>query len=168
MTDAPKGYHLVAVDDCGVQGNQPDLVSGQHWTYSATEVPLAVCDENDPARTVSYSESAILYRFGDLGKAARYKLRVMYLSHNESRSQSLFVSGRELHGKLNLPKQQIVCREFDIPGSEIRELPAEAVKTRIAVDDVTVDTASPLKVSMPANGGFGVRFEGSAKEVQLR
>ena len=92
----------------------------------------------------------------------------MYLSHNESRSQSLFVNGRELHGKLDLPKQQIVCREFDLPGSEIRELPLAAVKTRIAVDDVTVDSASPLKVSMPANGGFGVKLEGSVKEVQPR
>lgn len=59
-------YHLVAVDDCGDQSHQPDLVSGQNWRYSATEVPLAVCDEDDPARTISYGESAILYRFADL------------------------------------------------------------------------------------------------------
>ncbi len=166
MADVPQGYHLVAVDDCGDEGHQPDLMSGQHWRYSATEVPLVVCDENDPARTISYSESAILYRFADLSQAARYKLRVMYLSHNEKRSQSLFVNGRELHGKLDLPKQQIVCREFDLPGADIRELLLAAVKTRIAVDDVSVDSASPLKVSMPANGGFGVKLEGSVKEVQ--
>ncbi len=168
MSDAPEGYHLVAVDDCGLQGRQRDLVSGQNWTYSAGEIPFAACDEHDAARTVNFSETTILYRFADLDKAARYKLRVMYLSHNESRCQSLLVNDRQLHGKLNLPPQQIVCREFDIPGSEIRELPLDAVKTRIAVDDVTIDTASPLKVSMPANGGFGVKCAASAQEGQPR
>ena len=127
------------------EDRQPDLISGQDWRYSPTEVPLAVCDENDPARTISYSESAILYRFADLSKTARYKLRVMYLSHNDSRSQSLFVNGRELHGKFDLPKQQIVCREFDLPGSETRELPLEAVKTKIAVDDVTRRFGKPAQ-----------------------
>jgi len=152
------------VDDCGLPGKQPHLVSGQDWKYSATEVPTSVCGENDPARTISYSEKAIVYRFADLSKTANYKLRVMYLSHNESRSQSLLVNGRELHGKLDLPKQQIVWREFDLAGSEIRELLQEAVQTKIAVDDVSVDTKSPFQVFLPANGGFGVRFAGSAKD----
>jgi hypothetical protein len=52
--------------------------------------------------------------------------------------------------------------------SAVKALPGEAVRTRIAVDDLTVDTASPLKVFMPTNGGFGVRFEGSVKEMQPR
>ena len=164
MKDAPKGYHLVAVDDCGVEGHQPHLISAQNWRYSPTEVPLSVCEETDPARTMSYSESAILYRFADLSKTARYKLRVMYLSHNEGRAQSLLVNGRELHDKLALPKQQVVCQEFDVSGSEVKELSLEAVQTRIAVDDQLVDTAVSFKVFMPANGGFGVKLEGSAKE----
>lgn len=168
MTDVAKGYHLVALDDCGAPGRQPHLISGQNWRYSTTEVPLSVCDENDPARTISYSDSAVLYRFTGLSKTARYKLRVMYLSHNDGRAQSLVVNGRELHAKLALPKQQIVCREFDVPGSEVQELPMEAVKTRIAADDVIVDTESPLKVFMPANGGFGVRLGRSVKESQPR
>ena len=49
-----------------------------------------------------------------------------------------------------------------------RESPVEAMRTRIALDALTVDTASPLKVFMPANGGFGVRVEGSWKESQPR
>ncbi len=134
MTDAPQGYYLIAVDDCGAEGRQPHLLTGQNWPYSPTEVPLSVCDENDPARTMSYSGDAILYRFADLSRTARFKLRVMYLSHNENRAQSLFINGRELHGKLVLPQQQIVCREFDVTGSEIKELPPEAVHTTIAVD----------------------------------
>jgi hypothetical protein len=63
-----------------------------------------------------------------------------------------------------LPKQQIVCRAFDLPGSEVKELPVEAVQTRIAVDDVTLDSASLFKVFMPSNGGFGVKLERSAEE----
>jgi hypothetical protein len=47
-------------------------------------------------------------------------------------------------------------------------LPLEAVKTKIAVDDVTLDSASSLKVSMPANGGFGVKVEGSCQEAKPR
>ncbi len=163
MTDAPQGYYLIAVDDCGAEGRQPHLLSGQSWRYSPTEVPLSVCDENDPARTMSYSGDAILYRFADLSRTARFKLRVMYLSHNENRAQSLFINGRELHGKLVLPQQQIVCRDFDVTGSEIKELPPEAVHTTIAIDDRVLDTAIPLKVSMPADGGFGLKLEGSAK-----
>ena len=88
----------------------------------------------------------------------------MYLSHNENRSQSLFVNGRELHGKLDLPRQQIVGRESDLPGDlDVGELPLEAAKTRIAVDDVSIDSASSFKVSLPANGGFGVKFAGGGK-----
>lgn len=162
MADAPQGYHLVAVDDCGLQGHQSELISGQTWRYSPTEVPVAACEESDPARTISYSDSAILYRFADLSRTARYKLRVMYLSHNDSRSQSLFVNDRELHGAFNLPKQQVVSREFDLPGSEVRDLPLEAVKTRIAVDDIVVETSKKLKVFMPASGGFGIKFEASS------
>ena len=163
MVDPPQGYHLVAVDDCGVHDHQPNLVSGQDWRYSATEVPLSACEEGDPARTVSYSDSAVLYRFGGLSKTAKYRLRVMYLSNSDSRAQSLYINDRELHGAVNLPKQQIVCREFDVPGSEVRDLPLEAVKTRIAVDDVVVETSKKLKVVMPANGGFGLKLEGGGR-----
>ena len=67
-------------------------------------------------------------RFVDLSRSASHKLRVMYLSHNDSRSQRLLVNDRELHGKFALPKQEIVCREFDIPASEIRSLPPEALQ----------------------------------------
>jgi hypothetical protein len=81
------------------------------------------------------------------------------------------------------PREVVVPLDFLRPGtykarlyhdastsktSAVKELPAEAVRTRIVVDDLTVDTASPLKVFMPANGGFGVRFAGSVKEVQPR
>ncbi|MHB0960027.1 MAG: glycoside hydrolase family 97 protein [Pirellulaceae bacterium] len=163
MTDAPQGFYLIAVDDCGAEGRQPHLISGQNWRYSPTEIPFSVCDENDPARTMSFSGDAISYRFADLSRTARFKLRVMYLSHNENRAQSLFINGRELHDKLILPQQQIVCREFDVLGSEIKELPPEAVHTTIAVNDRVLDTAIPFKVSMPANGGFGLKLEGSAK-----
>lgn len=85
---------------------------------------------------------------------------------DDSRAQSLSVNGRELHGKLALPKQQVVCREFDLSGSEVKELLPEAVQTKIAADDLVVDTAIPFKVFMPANGGFGVKLEGSVKEPQ--
>lgn len=162
--EAPKGYHLVAVDDCGVLGKKTHLIAGQNWTYNTTQVPTSVCPENDPARTISYSETAIVYRYTDLSKSASYKLRVMYLSHNESRFQSLLVNGRTLHGKLHLPRREIVWKEFDISGSEVKDLPPEAVQTKIAVDGVTLDTRSPFKVVMPANGGFGVKLAGSAKD----
>jgi hypothetical protein len=105
-----------------------------------------------------------VYRFGDLSSSAGYKLRVMYLSHNGSRSQRLLVNDRELHGKLALPKQEIVYREFDIPANEVKNLPREAWQTKIAVDDLVVGSESPLKISMPVNGGFGVKFAGSMKE----
>ena len=115
-------------------------------------------------RSASDSSGSADIWLADLNKTASYKLRVMYLSHNESRAQSLFVNGRELHGKLALPKQQIVCRDFDLPGSEVGELPVEAVQTNIAVDDRVVDTAIPFKMFIPANGGFGMKIEGSGKE----
>ncbi len=165
MMDAPDGYYLIAVDDCGAEGCQPHLRSGLNWRYTPAEVPLAVCDEHDPARTISFSESAILFRYTNLSRTARYKLRVMYLSHSDNRAQSLSVNGRELHDTLALPAQQIVCREYDLSGTEIQELPLEAVDTRIAVDDITVDTASPLTIHMPSNGGFGIRLEGSYRNL---
>ena len=154
MSDAPKGYHLVAADDCGVQGSEPHLVSGSRWKYSAAEVPISVCDDHDPARTINYGESAVVYRFGDLSRTARYKLRVMYLSHNDSRSQRLLVNDRELHGKLALPKQEIVCREFDIPASEVKNLPPEALQTKIAVDDLVVDSETLSRSSCQSMAGL--------------
>ena len=168
MPDAPKGYHLVAADDCGVHGGESHLLSGSRWKYSAAEVPISVCDDHDPARTINYSESAVVCRFGDLSRNAGYKLRVMYLSHNDNRFQRLLVNDRELHGKLALPKQEIVCRELDVPASEVKNLPPEALQTKIAVDDLVVDSERPLKIFMPVNGGFGVKFARSMKEVESR
>ena len=80
----------------------------------------------------------------------------------------VLVNDRELHGKLALPKREIVRREFDIPANEVKNLPPEAFQTKIAVDDLVVDSESPLRISMPVNGGFGVKFAGSMKEVESR
>jgi hypothetical protein len=78
------------------------------------------------------------------------------------------VNDRELHGKLALPKQEIICREFDIPANEVKDMPPDALQTKIAVDELVVDSESPLKIFMPVNGGFGVKFEGSRKEAETR
>jgi predicted component of type VI protein secretion system len=90
-------------------------------------------------------------------------LRVLYLSHNGDRHQSLYVHDRELHGKLTLPKQELVSREFELRPDDVRDLSPDARETKILVEEFRVDTAKPWKVFLPVNGGFGVKFEGSAR-----
>jgi alpha-glucosidase len=168
MPDPPKSYHLVAADDCGVPERQPHRLTGLDWKYSLAEIPAAAVPENDPARTISFADTAIRYRFADLEANARYKLRVLYLSHDDRRAQSLLVNDRVLHDKLALPKHKIVCREFDIPAGIIRHLPPEALQTKIAVEDRVVDAPGVLRVALPVNGGFGVKIEGGAGEPGTR
>jgi hypothetical protein len=52
-----------------------------------------------------------------------------------------------------MPKHQIVSREFDLPGSDSRQLPLAAVKTRIGFHVVGFD----CRISqLPDAGGPGV------------
>ncbi|MHB8969787.1 MAG: glycoside hydrolase family 97 protein [Pirellulaceae bacterium] len=76
-----------------------------------------------------------------------------------------FLKPGTYHTKLyhDAPEKQLVGREIDLPESDVGELPLEAARTRIAVDDASIDSASSFKVSLPANGGFGVKFAGGGK-----
>ena len=69
--------------------------------------------------------------------------RRSYVSHNGSRSQRLLVNERELHGKLALPKQEIVCRDFDIPASSgiYRRKPCRR-KSLLMIWSLTLQTLS--------------------------
>jgi hypothetical protein len=57
---------------------------------------------------------------------------------------------------------------FNVPTNEVKNLPPEALQTKIVVSDLVVDPARPLKISMPVNGGFGVKFAESMKEAEPR
>ena len=164
MPAPPAGYHLAAADDCGAPGRQPHRLAGLDWKYSLAEIPAAAVPEDDPARTISYADAAIRYRFADLDASARYKLRVLYLSHDQRRAQSLVVNDRTLHDKLVLPERKVVFREFDLPGEALRYLPPVPLQTTIAVEDRVVDAPGALRVALPVGGGFGVKIAGSAKE----
>ena len=130
--DPPAGYYLVATDNCGLVGkinsaevaiSDPRCVVGARYTYGEEHVPLDAVPAGDPARTISYDERAVVYLMPGLSTTARYRLRTVHLSDDDSRRVSISANGRVLLGEAALPKQKVVTREFDIPAGTVRELP---------------------------------------------
>ena len=109
-----KGYHLVAVDNCGgTEKRDTHRIKGKDWTYhepGLSAMPISL-------KTLSWDDNEVLYRFQGLDRNAAYKLRVIYLS-NAKRVQDLWVDGHKLHN---------VTADSYVPVEKWEEISAEAV-----------------------------------------
>jgi hypothetical protein len=112
--EALRGWHRVARDNCGVDGQQPHHVIGTNWTIAADVIGFDLFGADDPLRTNVY-DKPIQYRYGGLDPEASYKLRLDYLSDNHSRSIRLKADGRVLDDNVPLPFSKQVTRTVELP-----------------------------------------------------
>lgn len=117
------GFHLVAENDCGAAGRQPQLVSGASWTI--TEAERAGADISDPRLATFNHGEEIVYRFTGLRPDARYKLRVFCLSVVHPRAQRITADGVEIQAGGDLPVGKSVGHTLDLPPAVFRDAEVE-------------------------------------------
>ncbi len=115
----PKGYHLVAEDNCGTAA-QTHVVVGKAWVY-----PASMVDAPPEHRAIVFDNHACVLRYLKPNPKASYKVDVVYLD-NGGRIQRLEANGREVHGNLKLPVKR--------PGRYVYDIPREAYADGKAID----------------------------------
>ena len=104
----PKGYHLVADDNCGTAAQKHVLV-GKAWVY-----PKNMVEAPDEYRAIVFDNNACVLRYLKPNPLAVYKVDVVYLD-NGGRVQRLEANGRKVHGDLKLPVKRPGRFVYDIP-----------------------------------------------------
>ncbi len=107
-------YHVVAADDCGIDGQQRHLVLGQNWTFTENEVSYSLVPKDSPFRSVSYG-SKVIYRYSGLKREALYKLRIGYLSDNNIRYQQLTIDNQIIADTIKLLTSEPRVVTIDVP-----------------------------------------------------
>ena len=104
----PKGYHLVAEDDCG-SASQKHVLVGTNWTY-----PTSMVEAPAEHRTIIFDNKACVLRYLKPNPKASYKVDVVYLD-NGGRTQRLEANGHLVHGNLKLPVKRPGRFLYDVP-----------------------------------------------------
>ncbi|MDP6542636.1 MAG: hypothetical protein QGH60_01510 [Phycisphaerae bacterium] len=104
----PKGYHLVAEDNCGTAA-QKHVIVGKTWVY-----PKNMVKAPDEYRAIIFDNNACVLRYLKPNPQAAYKVDVVYLD-NADRVQRLEANGRVVHGDLKLPVKRPGRFVYDIP-----------------------------------------------------
>ena len=112
--NAINGFHLVAGDNCGVDGKQQNLVGGTNWYNPESKIGLDVVGADDPARTNAYGQN-VQYKYTGLDPDEEYKFRFTYLSDNDRRSIRVKAGGVVIDDKVRLPFAKVVTRIVDLP-----------------------------------------------------
>ncbi len=119
LTSIPPGYHLVAYDDCGVEGRQPHVVMTNCylWTFNTSDT-----DASPKERSAVFSYKGIEAVFDHLDPKLSYVLALTYASdHVYKRVQSLEANGVELHGPLPLPMAKATRVIVAVPAGVTRD-----------------------------------------------
>jgi hypothetical protein len=104
----PKGYHLVAEDNCGT-ATQKHVLVGKAWVY-----PKNMVEAPDEYRAIVFDNNACVLRYLKPNPKAAYKVDVVYLD-NAGRVQRLEANGRKVHSDLKLPVKRPGRFVYDIP-----------------------------------------------------
>ena len=112
--EAMKGLHLVAKDNCGVDGQQGHHVTGANWYNPESKIGLDVVGADDPARTNVYDKK-IQYKYTGLDPKEKYKFRFIYLSDNDRRTIRVKADGVVIDDKVRLPFLKLVTRIVELP-----------------------------------------------------
>lgn len=104
----PEGYHLVAEDNCGTQG-QTHVVVGTSWLY-----PTDMVEASAEHRAIVFDNHACVFRYLKPKPEASYKVDVVYVD-NGGRVQRLEANGHKVHGRMELPLRRPRRFLFDVP-----------------------------------------------------
>ena len=145
----PKGYHLVAEDNCGTE-SQTHVVVGTSWLY-----PVDMVDASAEHRAIVFDNHACVFWYLKPNPEASYKIDVVYVD-NGRRIQRLEVNGHEVHGRMELPVRRPRRFLFDVPKAAyasgeklqlkfIREAGANAI-----VSYVRIWSTDPARLAGPS------------------
>lgn len=104
---AQNTMHLVATNNCGVDGEQPFLVLGENYT-----MPESV-GGTGAVRTCNFG-GKVIYAFNHLDIQADYELEVAYLVDSD-RQQHIVVDGNEVQGPTDLTAKKEARFRFKLP-----------------------------------------------------
>jgi beta-galactosidase len=106
--------HVVAEDDCGIDGKQRHLVSGLNWTYTDEEIPYSVLPKDSPVRSVSHGE-VVHYRFRGLKSGARYQVQADFVADKRGRDELFMIGGKMAGDTIRLAPSSPVTKTYDVP-----------------------------------------------------
>ncbi len=104
----PKGYHLVAEDNCGTQ-DQSHVVVGTSWLY-----PTDMVEASADHRAIVFDNHVCVFWYLEPNPEASYKVDVVYVD-NGGRVQRLEANRHKVHGPMALPVRKPRRFVFDIP-----------------------------------------------------
>jgi hypothetical protein len=115
QNQAPAGFHLVAIDDCGNPAQEAHLVEGRDG-----EIPAFLAPKASPEEKTISGGSKVIYRYSGLEPSARYKLRVVFLGDHAAQALKLSAAGIELEPRFDEPEHRAIKREIDIPSTALQ------------------------------------------------
>ncbi len=108
-------WHQVAYDNCGVDGQQPHVLTKLgNYTYSEKEVSYKLVSKDSNARSNIFGGDKLVLSYGGLKDGASYKLKCDFLADDSSRVQQLVVNDQVLVKRFKLPKGVVVTKEIEI------------------------------------------------------
>ncbi len=121
----PKGYQLVALDDCGIKGRQSNLVAGT--AAAIPETNRAALNLKDARLFTSARGRTVALRYAGVFPGARYAARVFYCNPDAAEViQTPMAGGRDLAPAVRLPP--------GLPVTQILEIPPETYRRGAVLD----------------------------------
>jgi len=166
----PKGYHLVADDNCGTAAQRHVLV-GKAWVY-----PKNMVEAPDEYRAIVFDNNACVLRYLKPNPLAAYKVDVVYLD-NGGRVQRLEANGRKVHGDMKLPLKRPGRFVYDIPKAtyadgkkiDLKFIRVAAANAVVSYVRIWSTDKTPLAGPNPAERGWTGRNRlGSVQAIGLR
>jgi beta-galactosidase len=141
--------YLVGYDDCGVPGAQPNLLQGNDWTYPESVIPFSMVPADSAARTVSFHDTEVIYRYEGLKPTEAYKARITFLCDVGNRNLNLLCDTTTLLQNLALPYGIPITRIIEIPSASYQDEQIELKVTKNAganavVSEIELWSSDPL------------------------
>ena len=173
LKDIPRGFHLVARDNCGVKGQASNLLIGASCALSASNFPeLKLQDErlSTSARSTAVAipiyrtANVVLLRYRGLWPDARYAVRVWYCNPFTNECvQVPLANGRPLaSAPTRLPPGVPLTQVFEVPPETLRRSAALDLEFRLRAGPCAqvsaVELWSDRANLMAYTPGFHMRF----------
>lgn len=147
----PHGYFLHAYDDCGYLGRQPHVDTTNTWPYI---FQFSVEHPEDGLKPLSVVNGLhqVEASYHDLDPSLCYVLAVTYASDDDTRVQSLWANGIQLHGPYPLPRAKTVRLIVPVPASAIQKGTLSLEWRREGLQNVVVSIVELWANAPPRDG----------------
>lgn len=143
----------VAQNLFAAEGAALNLVAGEPYRYSLSEIPSALFPADSPSRAIVFGD-AVVFRFLGLRPAARYQLRATFLSDSALRAEKIEAGAQVLEPRLPLPRGQVIAKTWDVPPAAIARGELSVKISRLAgpnavISSLEVWSSDPAPLQAP-------------------